>query len=215
MKKALLVLCCLLTVFAFSSVFAEDAKIEAGDLGFSFYTGFPGFGEMSVGGSETFYRYAGIGVVYHPAAFLSIEPGVFFMKKNREYENKMTGNMDEDDYLFVGVSVGLFYNRNISGGLYLYAGPRCDVGRYENDEKNYDGSKAETREMDISLSAIVGLKYLINDHLAVFGDFGFGYYSTNRKYEEWSTMGVTASKTETRNESFALSRGALGVVFYL
>ncbi|MBP7582995.1 MAG: hypothetical protein KBA61_03105 [Spirochaetes bacterium] len=37
MKRALVVVCCVAMLFAFSPVFAQNAgKIEAGDLGFTF-----------------------------------------------------------------------------------------------------------------------------------------------------------------------------------
>lgn len=216
MRKLAIILFCCAVCHASSPLYGqEEAKIQSGDIGLSFFIGTPINDEFYLGGLDTISRFYGTGAVYHPVAAFSIEPGIFIMSRNREYENKMTGVTDKNDYLYAGGTLGLYYNRNISGGLYLYLGPRCDYGRYERDTKNGDGSKSEEKEEDMSISAVVGFKYMIGRHLVLFADMGFGYFSSNEKNESYNTAGVKTSENETRTGSFALSRGILGVIFYL
>jgi opacity protein-like surface antigen len=137
------------------------------------------------------------------------------MKTDYEYENKLTGQADKQDRLLIGGSLGLYYNANLAEGLYVYLGPRLDNARYEEDGDNGDGSKRESREQAMSISAVFGLKYLFNDHFALFADFGVGYFSKNETEKYWNNAGVLTTNSERRTDYVALSRGLLGVVFYL
>ncbi len=142
---------------AYSPAFAEgEANIEDGDLGFSFFLGSVINDEFFVGETDAIARFYGVGVVYHPLLFLSLEPGLFFMKTDYEYENKLTGLADKEDRLLIGGSLGLYYNANLAEGLYVYLGPRLDNARYEEDGDNGDGSKRESREQAMSISAVFG-----------------------------------------------------------
>lgn len=216
MRKALYGLLCVVMLCAYSTAFAEgEAKIEDGDLGFSFFLGSVINEEFFVGETDAIARFYGVGVAYHPLSFLSLEPGLFFMKTDYENENKLTGLDDKQDRLLIGGSLGLYYNANLAEGLYVYLGPRLDNARYEEDGDNGDGSKRESREQAMSISAVFGLKYLFNDHFALFADFGVGYFSKNETEKYWNNAGVLTTNSERRTDYVALSRGLLGVVFYL
>jgi len=209
-------MCSLLLIMVCIPVFAADGgTLEDGDFGFSFYTGFPYLTDFSWGNYGTLGRYYGIGAEYHPVASLSIEPGFFFSKTESEDEDMFgTNGTDEEDTLMVGGMLSAFYYGDMGGGLYYYAGPRFEFFRYENDEKAGDGSKDSIKRNDQILSLVFGLKYLFNEHVGIFGDMGFGWYSSVSKNESWDASGARDGESEERTNSFILSRTLLGVVFY-
>lgn len=219
MKKVLIVICCAAMLVAFSPVFAQNAgKIEAGDLGFNFFTGVASLGEdLSLDGSFQVY---GIGLVYHPASFLSIEPGVLFSRRSEEDINwaATPDSKHTQDSTSYGVSLGLFYIREINTGLYLYAGPRIYYTRSEESEESKGSwnNRTESESDTIQLSLLIGFKYLFNDHVGIFADMGLSFNSYERKYKSWDTVtGVISSDTETTEKTISLSRAVIGIVFYL
>ncbi|MBP7582996.1 MAG: hypothetical protein KBA61_03110 [Spirochaetes bacterium] len=175
---------------------------------------------MMVGNDETVLRIYGIGLAYHPVSFFAIEPGVFFKKGSYERVDVADDpdSISTEDYLMIGSSIGLYYYSDFGNGLYLYLGPRFDLSRTEEDDKSSSpgwSNKSETREMDYSISFIVGFKYMFNDHVGIFADMGFGYYKRDREYKYWNNTGTLTDNETTTDESFALSRAILGVAFYL
>ncbi|HPA70988.1 MAG TPA: outer membrane beta-barrel protein [Spirochaetota bacterium] len=220
MKKLCVVTCCIAMLFAFSPVFAQNAgKIEAGDLGFTFFTGiilpYEFVEDGMIGQPESGLRTLGVGMSYHPMQYISVEPGVFFMKQDREKEYHTSSSTTDVSSLLIGTSLGLYYNMEMPGNLYVYMGPRLDFSRYERDTDYSSGSKNNANQNIISLSAILGFKYMISDHFGIFSDIGLSFTTRNETYKAWDSTGTVTVDEETNETTITLSRAIIGVIFYL
>lgn len=215
MKKTL-VMCCLLFLFVCIPAFAADGgTLEDGDFGFTFYASMPVVFTGSPYNNTMYTKYLGIGAAYHITTYLSVEPGLFVSKTEIEKDDSLgTGSDSDDDILYSGALLGVYYYGDVGEGLYYYAGPRFEVTRYEKDENDVGGTKKKTTRNDQLLSLVFGLKYMFNDHLAVFGDMGLGWYISVKDYVAKDSTGTKTDEYEERTESFILSRGMLGVAFY-
>ena len=210
MKKILIAtLFLLLTVPIFAQ--AQDQQyIENNDFGFSFYAGF-----MYAEPIEYYLgRTYGINMIYHPVRFLSIEPSFMVSIVNAKERNNQTGFTDSDDNLMLGAGLGLFYYHHLGANLYLYVGPR---GSYMRDESNsYDdsGSKSERRGFFWGVTATIGLKFLFNDHVGIFGDFGIGYVRHESTRRSYNSSGTITSDYTTEEDYWSAMSAQLGVCFY-
>ncbi len=193
----------------------EPAEIAPGDFGFTFYTGLPFIGDYWLpGGEETVTRYFGIGAVYHPLPFLRVSPGLFYMRQKVTEKDKATGDeYDEEDDL-VGASLGVFYSHNIGDGLSLYAGPRIEY-LHQSSWDHHSSGESERKQSTIGVIAVFGLQQSVAKRLAVFADMGFGYHWYSEESTWRDTSGNVTSETEDVSNEFAVSRGTVGLVFYL
>lgn len=168
MRKILLIV--LLAGFAVLPLAAEGGEIEANDLGFSFSAGAPLFGEAGLSPDGALVTGYGVGLVYHPLTFLSVEPSFLFYKTDKEKDvSTGTDNGEKREQTLLGFCLGVFYYGDLGAGLYYYAGPR--VTYYKNEyertyEQNNNDSFSETQQMIYSLAA--GLKYMLSDRFSFF-----------------------------------------------
>ncbi|MFW5861552.1 MAG: outer membrane beta-barrel protein [Spirochaetota bacterium] len=216
MKKTLAVMCCLLFLMVCIPVFAADGgTLEDGDFGFTFYASMPVVFDESPYNKTMYTKYLGIGAAYHITTYLSVEPGLFVSQTKIEKDDRVSANSGSDgDILYSGALLGVYYYGDVGDGLYYYAGPRFEFTRYEIDESDDSGTDEKTTQNDQLLSLVFGLKYMVNDHLAVFGDMGLSWYVSVKDYVEKDSTGTKINEYEERTESFTLSRGMLGVAFY-
>ncbi len=191
---------------------AERAYIESNDFGVSFYTGFVLYEPMEYNMIRNF----GINLIYHPVSFLAVEPGFFFSRVESDETNNKTGNVDSDQSTTLGGSLGLFLYNHLGGNLYLYVGPR---GSYMKEDvtsfNNVDSSRSDRKGDYWGISAVIGLKFLFNDHFAVFGDFSFGYLEHEYDYTYTSSAGAVTTDRTTTEKYFTAASAVLGVTFYL
>ena len=206
-----------LLCFAVFPLIAEGGKIEANDLGFSFSASTPLVGEVGYFSSYTDAVPAvGIGAVYHPFSFLSIEPSIFFSKSDKERDYDVgTDNGYNRKIITLGYSLGAFYYGDLGAGLYFYTGPRVAYFK-SDDEETYETGSDEFEEFSqMFLSLAAGLKYMFNDNFAVFADAGFGLVFTSDKRKDVNTDGDITSKYENKTDEWKFTKGSLGATFYL
>lgn len=218
MRKNLPVVIFILFLICTAPVYAakgDSDSLQKGDFGFNFFAGMPFYGEgVFTGNNSTLYRYAGVGFISHLSKSFALEPGFFFNRKNQDDKSNTAGGTNgTDKALYVGTSMGLFYYGNLKNNMYFYTGPRGEYGYYKRDDDS--GGRSETRTHDIGISIIFGLKYMLSNNFGLFADIGLGYTYSNRKYKEWNSSGTLTSDSERKTDTVFISKGMLGVVFYL
>lgn len=200
-----------------AAVFAQDAQrpITGGKVGLSFFTSEKILDLFMTEGAlkSSFVEYSGVSLIYHVTDSIALEPSVFVSFWDTTYTNN-SGVSNTDEYLTSGGALGIFYYSNLSGGAYMYIGPRGDYLRMEETDNNSDGSRDETKTNGFGASLVLGLKYMFNAHVGIFGDISAGYYITQRDYYEYNTSGNQTSHTERESKSFILSKGLVGVTLY-
>jgi len=200
-----------------AGVFAQDAQrpITAGKVGLSFFTAEKILDLFMTEGAlkSSFVEYNGISLIWHVTDSIALEPAVFFSFWDTTYTNN-SGQSNTDDYMTGGAALGIFYYSNLSGGAYMYVGPRGDYLRMEETDNDTDGSYDETKTNGFGISLVLGLKYMFNAHVGIFGDISAGYYITQRDYYAYDNTGSQTSHTEREANSFVLSKGLVGVSLY-
>ncbi|MBP7583486.1 MAG: outer membrane beta-barrel protein [Spirochaetes bacterium] len=197
-----------------AAVFAQDAQrpITAGKVGLSFFTAeritdlFLSEGNLRA----NFVESTGISLIYHVTDSFALEPSVFF--SYRDYTRK--SNDVTDDYMTAGGALGIFYYSNLSGGAYMYIGPRVDYLRMEETDNNSDGSYDETNIDSYGVSLVLGLKYMFNAHVGIFGDISAGYFFMNQERTYYDPSGTPGTPDERESNNFILSKGLVGVTLY-
>jgi hypothetical protein len=205
----------LLFLGAAPAVAQEPDTIAAGDFGFTFYTGLPFIGDNWLpGGEETVTRYFGIGAAYHPLPFLRISPGLFYMRQRVTEKDKLTGDEYDQEDDIGGASLGVFYSHDIGDGLSFYAGPRVEY-LHQSSWDHGESGKGKTKQSNIGAIAVFGLQHSLARRLAVFADMGIGYYWYSKERTWRDTSNSVTSKMEDVSNEIAVSRGTVGLIFYL
>ncbi len=213
MKKVFaVILFVLLAVPLIAQPQAQRAYLENNEFGFSFYTGFALYEPMEYTTTRNF----GINLNYHPVSFVALEPGFFFTRVESDEKSNLSSNVNSDRSTIAGGSFGLFFYHHLGDNLYLYLGPR---GSYMKEDvtsyNNQDSSRSERDGNYWGVSAVIGLKFMFNDHFAVFGDFSCGYLHHKYDYRYINSSGVTTTDRTTTEKYFSATSGVLGVTFYL
>lgn len=191
---------------------AERAYIEGNDFGFSFYTGFVLYEPMDYNMTRSF----GINLIYHPVSVIAIEPAFFFTRIEQDEESNISGSVDSDRSTVAGGSIGVFLYNHLGGNLYLYVGPRASYMNEDVTSYNNENSSRTERKGDYwGISAVFGMKFMFNDHFAVFGDFGFGYLQHEYDYRYFNSSGTKTTDRTTKEKFFTAASAILGVTFYL
>jgi len=200
-----------------AGVFADEAQrpITGGKVGLSFFTGEKILDLVMSEGSlrSSLVDFTGVSLVYHVTESFALEPAVFFSYMDTTYTNN-SGQSNTDDNMMAGGALGIFYFHNLSGGAYMYIGPRVDYLRMEETDKDTDGSYDETKTNSFGASLVIGLKYMFNAHVGVFGDISAGYFVTQQDYYDYNTSGVQTSHTDRETNTILLTKGLLGVTLY-
>ena len=209
----------ILLVFLVLPLFAEDGdnRIEAGDIGFNFNMAVPFFGEGLTAAEGEAVNMMGIGAVYHPLSFLSVEPGFLFIKSDMERDvSEGTDYGQKTEESWMGGSIAVFYYGDLGSGLYFYSGPRFTYYKnvYEQTYKTGNSDRF-TETVQTVLSGVAGLKYLLTNNLAFFGDISGGLISNKYKSKTVDTSGTVTSKYEDKTDEWRLVKGTVGVTFYL
>ena len=198
-----------------AGVFAQDAQrpITAGKVGLSFFSAeritdlFLSDGNLRA----NFVESTGISLIYHVTDSFALEPSVFF--SYRDYTRK--SNDVTDDYMTAGGALGIYYYSNLSGGAYMYIGPSADYLRKEETDNNSDGSYEETNIDSFGISIVLGLKYMFNAHVGIFGDISAGYFVMNHEITDYNPDGSQDGPSDEReSNNFILSKGLIGVTLY-
>lgn len=216
MKKTSLVIFLFILVFIISPLSAQTSgKIEAGDLGFTFFTGMLPE-DYSYENYGNFFRETGIGITYQATSFLSVDPGIYIKTGDTDTKYKIgSGSISHQDNTNIGASLGLFYTVDMGPGFYTYIGPRFEysISKYENEYVN--GTKNNGDITAYSFALIIGFKYMLSNHFGFFADIGAGDHLSTGKYKSFDSGGTITGERKEQDRHFALAKGMLGVVFYL
>jgi hypothetical protein len=210
MKKIMVISVILLLSFPVFSDAQEEGFFENNEIGFSFFTGLP-YSELT---EEEFYRTLGVNLEWHPRPFISIEPGIFISNTTRDDKNNLTDSVSKRDEDLLGFSIGIFYYHNLVNNLYMYAGPRLMLTEWDYSSKQGDGSRYETDERGRYIMLTLGFKYMFNDHVGIFGDFGLSFGDIKRDRQSWDSSGVLFSDSTEKTDVTALKSGLVGITFY-
>ncbi len=212
MKKAFLA--SLMVFLMTAAIFAQDAQqpISGGKVGLSFFTAerimdmFISEGNIKA----NYVEYNGISMIWHVTDSFALEPSFFFMF--RDYTRKNTDVTDE--YWTIGGALGIYYYSNLSGGAYMYVGPRGDYMRMEVTDNNSNGSYDQINTNSFGVSLVLGLKYMFNSHVGIFGDISAGYYFMEQESTEYSSTGTPGTPDKRESNIFMMSKGLIGVTLY-
>lgn len=199
-----------------AGVFADEQKpITGGKVGLSFFTSEKILDLFMTEGAlkSSFVEYSGVSLIWHVTDSIALEPSLFLSFWDSTYKSN-SGTETTDDYFTGGGALGIYYYSNLSGGAYMYIGPRGDYLRMEETDNDPTGSYDTTKTNGFGISLVLGLKYMFNPHVGIFGDISAGYYITQRDYDSYNTSGTPISHTERESKSFILSKGLVGVSLY-
>ena len=210
MRKLMVMVGIFLLCFPVLASAQGEGFIQKNDMGFSFFTGAPFF----EGGDAQYYRVYGVNFMYHPLPHIAIEPSIFYYSEARDSRNNLTGQISTSDTDELGYGLGIFYYRNLSTNLYMYAGPRFQFSSYDDSDKYADGSRSEYEISSRYIVLTFGLKYMFNDHFGVFGDLGYGFGTEEVDDKRWNSAGTLTDDRTYESDLSSIVNGSVGVTFY-
>ncbi|MCP4137754.1 MAG: porin family protein [bacterium] len=215
MKKILLVI---VTLMLLCPVFAgaEETKenksyIEANDFGFSFFTGMMYKEPMDYNLTQNY----GASFIYHLGESFAVEPTLFFSRDEDEDANHTSMYIETKKTMSIGGFLGLFYYKSINRSLYFYIGPRLGILSYTSEKSNdTDSSRSKSVKLYYGGFLTIGLKYMFNNHIGLYGDFGFGYLRSKNDTKYWNSSGTLTSDKSSTNNYYSISKSVVGVSLY-
>jgi hypothetical protein len=189
----------------------NEGVLQNNELGLSFFTGL----HLGSDGDSSSFRSIGMNAIYHPVSFIAIEPGVYFTSSKEDEKNRNTGRITTEKDELISYGVGIYYYHNLSNNLYLYLGPRFESTKVNSKRSNnYDlyGNERETEGRNFLI--VLGLKYMLNDNIGIFGDFSYGYGIAEGTEKYWDSTGIVTSNYSIETKTKSLSNSFVGVSLY-
>lgn len=212
LKIVLTVLLMLPVLPAFSA--GESGDLQAGKFGLAFFFREPLMAIEGEGSLSDMLRVYGVSATYQVTGLFAVDPFLFWSKSERKETDDLADSEIKEKSNLLGAGLGLFYCRNIEGGLNLYTGPRFSYSRSTWKENGSSGSISEHKQNAYDISLVFGLKYLFNPHLGLFADIGAGYSTSKQKRERHDSSGALTDKETYTSSQMHFGSSLLGIVYY-
>jgi hypothetical protein len=192
----------------------EKAPLAAGAIGINFLVREPGLTLEMFDENASYPRMLGLGLSVFATDSFAIEPKVFLYKETSDGKNKPSDSTSESESTIWGTSIGFYFYKNISNGLYLFTGPDLSVEFIESKTKNSSGTKQDSKTKLYEAGIIFGCKYMLNAHFGLYGKGGFYYTSSTYSYTDKNAAGTITYGVENDTKSFSLLSTEFGASFY-